>query len=94
MAGPRHKITFEMLNHARRMGWSMSQTGRYYGTYHTTIGDACKRLGVDLPRNQHTAQQPCEDKQTMIAEASDVRVKAWSCKPAAIARALARGAKQ
>lgn len=94
MAGQRNKITIEILEAARRKGWSISQTARHYSTHHTTIGDACKRLNVELPRNQHIAAKPCEKKERLISEASNMRVKAWSCKPAAIERALAANRRQ
>lgn len=89
MAGQRNKITIEILEAARRKGWSISQTARHYSTHHTTIGDACKRLNVELPRNQHIAAKPCEKKERLIAEADNTKKLVWSCKPAAIERALA-----
>ena len=94
MAGQRNKITVDILEAARRKGWSISQTARHYSTHHTTIGDACKRLGVELPRNQHIAAKPCEKKERLIAEASNTRVLRWSCRPEAILRALTNAGRE
>lgn len=90
MVTRRNKITIDMLEAARVKGWSISQTARHYGTHHTTIGDACKRLGVELPRNQHISSGLYDRKEKLIAEASDVRTLTWSCSPEAIQKALAR----
>ena len=90
MARKRNTITTDMLDAAKRKGWSISQTARHYGTHHTTIGDACKRLGVELVRNGHIALRPCDRKAKLIRDADDTKKVVWSCKPEAIERALKR----
>lgn len=90
MARKRNTITSDMLEAAKAKGWSAAQTARHYGMDHTTIGAACRRLGIKLPRNHHSPPTPYVRKEKLIAEASDERVLAWSCSPAAIRKALSR----
>lgn len=82
----RKKITRDMIRSALDMGWSVSQTARHYGFHNSSIDAACQRFGIALP--MHKYSPALRSVRAVGPKPSDVRVKAFSAKPAAIERAL------
>lgn len=82
-----HDITAEMLTLAKFKGWNASQAGIHFGFHAQSMRDAARRLGVILPVGK-TGRASGRDKLRDVQSASDARVKAWSCAPSAIARAI------
>lgn len=69
-----------MLNEAKLRGMSVTQAARHFGVSRSTLDSYARRRGIDLPK----------EKPGFAAEdaPSETRVKAWSCRPAAIAKAI------
>lgn len=88
--GGRKRVTIDMLEAAKKKGWTMTMTARHYCMHHTSISAACERFGIVLPRHQHISAVQNSKKAKMISEASDKKRPAWSASPAAIERALAK----
>lgn len=84
----RSRITSEMLERARDMGWTLADAGRFYGYDPKSIARACDRLGIFLPYGA-TSRYKFENRRPAVVEnAPDVRIKAFSASPEAIGRAL------
>lgn len=87
----RPSITYEQLMYCKNHQMSASQAGTFLGRHHTTILSACKKFGVELPKYAHRYAAPIHVRPGRVTvTASDTKVKAWSCSPAAIERALAK----
>ena len=88
----RSKLTPEMLQEAKKNGWSASQTARQYGVHRSSVADAAERYGIALPYAVNSpykalATRKKKKKTPLDLGGSDVRVKAFSAHPTAIARA-------
>ena len=86
------KLTPEMLQEAEKNGWSASQAARQYGVHHSSVANAAERYGIALPYAVNSpykalATRKKKKKTPLDLGGSDVRVKAFSAHPTAIARA-------
>lgn len=92
--GPK-RVTIEMLTAAREKGFNVTQTARFYGMHRTSIAAACERFGIMLSLSKFDPQMPSTKsrfwKETVDAVTLEPKPKpVFSCKPAAIERALKR----
>ncbi len=79
------KITEEMLRDWQRRGVTIRQAAAEVGLTVPTVMVQEGRLNITLKRDR---QQCGRKKAAIIAAANNTSVKAWSCRPAAIQRAL------
>lgn len=79
------KITEAMLRDWQRRGVTIREAAAAVGLTVPTVMAQEQRLGIRLKRGR---QQCGRKKAAIVAAADNIRVKAWSCSPAAIQRAL------
>ncbi len=90
------RITADMLRDWHRRGVTIQQAADETGLRRNTIADQERRHGITLPRAiaPRGSKGPiCDRKRRIINAADNTRVKAWSCAPEAIHRALREAAK-
>lgn len=81
-------ITKDMLDAAQAKGWSVTLTARHYGMHHSSIANACLRLGVELPMHQCSPQRASPRSKLVKETPPPAKTgPVFSCSPAAIARA-------
>jgi len=84
-------ITREMLEAALARGMSNAETARFYGMHPSSIHAACERYGILLPYSKFAGVMPSQKgEKVRRLNLPDTRIKAWSCSPSAISRALSR----
>lgn len=81
------KITEAMLRDWQRRGVTIREAAAEAGLTVPTVMAQEESFGIRLKRDR---QQGGHKKRAAIAAADDTRIKAWSCRPAAIQRALAQ----
>ena len=90
------RITADMLRDWQRRGVTIQQAADETGLRRNTIADQERRHGITLPRAiaPRGSKGPiCDRKRRIINAADNTRVKAWSCAPDAIQRALGEAQK-
>lgn len=90
--GPK-RVTRDMLESAKEKGWNVTMTARHYGMHRTSIGAACERFGIELAQSKFSPDLPSTRSRFWRDTVEQPKPKSqavWSCKPGAIARALAR----
>ena len=87
------RITRDMLEAALVKKWDPTTTARHYGMHRTSVTAACERFGIVLPMHKFSPQavskrspewREAVDAMTLQSKGN----AAFSCKPAAIERAL------
>ena len=87
------RITADMLRDWQQRGVTIQDAADMIGMGRNTIVDQERRHGITLPRKiaeRGTFGGISGDKRAAIRAADNTRVKAWSCAPDAIMRALER----
>ena len=76
------------IQFAADCGWHRSEAARQLNCDPKEIDRACKEFGITLPKHNRAPTKYSGDKEAAADRANDTRVKAWSAKPSAIAKAL------
>ena len=82
-------VTPAMLKEAQAHGMSVTEAARHFGVHNETFRAYAIRRGVTLPKGGNGKANYSGAKSEAAGRADDTRVKAWTCHPSAIAKALA-----
>ena len=82
-------VTPAMLKEAQAHGWTVTEAARHFGVHNETFRAYAARRGVELPKGKPGRESYSGPNEEAVSRADDTRVKAWSCRPSAIAKALA-----